>query len=72
MLKQETGVRKQFLIVDDEVLLAFVKKGQKFAECKQFTEVSADVSCKVSSFCKMIYSSYLFTDHEGNFWTFKC
>ena len=47
MAKQAGGIRKQFLIVGDEVILAFVQKGKKFADCESFTEVSGDVSCKV-------------------------
>ena len=45
--KQAGGIRKQFLIAGDDVLLAFVQKGKKFADCESFTEVSGDVSCKV-------------------------
>ena len=59
MAKQAGGIRKQFLIVGDEVILAFVQKGKKFADCESFTEVSGDVSCKVSSICKIIISIYL-------------
>ena len=49
-MKQEKGVRKQFLIIGNEVVLAFVQNGVKFHQCDQMTEISADVSCKVSSF----------------------
>ena len=48
MAKQAEGIRKQFLIAGDDVLLAFVQKGKKFPDCESFTEVSGDVSCKVS------------------------
>ena len=48
MAKQAGGIRKQFLIAGDDVLLAFVQKGKKFPDCESFTEVSGDVSCKVS------------------------
>ena len=71
MVKQANGVRKQFLIVGEDVILAFVEKGQKFSECESMAEVSADVSCKVSSIRKSIYL-YSFLHHLETIWTFKC
>ena len=41
------GMRKQFLIVNDEPLLVFVKKNQKFSDCQSFQEITSSVSCKV-------------------------
>ena len=42
------GVRKQFLILNGNVVLAFVKKrGGKFAECSAFEDITPDVKCKV-------------------------
>ena len=49
MVKQEKGVRKQFLIVGEDVILAFVRKGEKFADCKSLKDVTADLSYKVFS-----------------------
>ena len=48
VIKQVTGVRKQFLILNGEAILGFVTKGEKFANCASYTEVTAQVDCKVS------------------------
>ena len=50
MIKQVTGVRKQFLILNGEAILGFVTKGKKFANCSSYTEVTANVDCKVRRF----------------------
>ena len=47
MIKQVTGVRKQFLILNGEAILGFVTKGKKFTACSSYTEVTANVDCKV-------------------------
>ena len=49
MVKKVVGVRKQFLDIGDDVVLAFVENGKKFPQCESFTDVSANVSCKVAS-----------------------
>merc|ERR1719483_1538036 len=49
VIKQVTGVRKQFLILNSEIILAFVTNGKKFADCTSYTEVTASVDCKVVS-----------------------
>merc|ERR1719320_953078 len=49
VIKQVSGVRKQFLILNGEVVLGFVKKGKKFAACTSYTEVTTSVDCKVVS-----------------------
>ena len=49
VIQQEQGVRKQFLILDGEAILGFVKKGTKFPACAAYTEISASISCKVLS-----------------------
>ena len=49
MIKQEKGTRKQFLIINGEAVLAFVKNGQKFADCDSYTEVTANIKCKAVS-----------------------
>ena len=41
VIKQKTGVRKQFLILNGTPILAFVTKGKKFKDCTSFTEVTA-------------------------------
>jgi hypothetical protein len=46
VLKGNTGVRKQFLIMTDKALLAFVTKGAKFTACTAFTDITTDVKCK--------------------------
>jgi len=47
VIKQVKGVRKQFLILNGEAVLGFVTKGDKFADCTSYTEVTANVDCKV-------------------------
>ena len=59
MVKKVVGVRKQFLIIGGDVVLAFVENGKKFSQCESITEVSANVSCKVSSICIIIIFIYL-------------
>ena len=41
-------VRKQFLFVEGRTVVAFVTKGEKFADCSSYSEVTARVRCKVS------------------------
>ena len=41
--------RKQFLLIDGKIIIAFAKKGEKFSACESFTEVTSKVSCKVTS-----------------------
>lgn len=48
VIKQVTGVRKQFLILNGTPILGFVTKGEKFADCSSYTEVTLNVDCKVS------------------------
>ena len=49
VIKQQAGVRKQFLIMNGEAILAFVNKGKKFTACDSYTEVTSSVVCKVVS-----------------------
>jgi len=49
VIKQVSGVRKQFLILNGEAVLGFVTKGKKFADCTSYTEVTTKVDCKVVS-----------------------
>ena len=46
VIKQEKGTRKQFLILNGEAVLAFVKNGDKFADCDSYTEVTTNIQCK--------------------------
>ena len=49
VVKQKKGIRKQFLILDGQVVLAFVqKKGGKFANCRLFEDITSNVKCKVT------------------------
>ena len=47
VIKQQSGVRKQFLILDGEPILAFINRGKKFTQCTSYTEVTSSVTCKV-------------------------
>merc|ERR1711892_189021 len=49
VIKQVTGVRKQFLILNGEAILGFVTNGKKFPNCTSYTDVTASVDCKVVS-----------------------
>ena len=40
-------MRKQFLFVDGRAIVAFVTKGEKFADCSSVSEMTARVQCKV-------------------------
>ena len=40
-------VRRQYLFVDGRTVLAFVTNGDKFAQCANYTDITADVKCKV-------------------------
>ena len=41
-------VRRQYLYMEGRSVLAFVKNGEKFADCLNYTDVTADVKCKAS------------------------
>ena len=45
VIKGVSGVRRQFVIVDNKPILAFT--AGKFAECTTFTDRTADIKCKV-------------------------
>ena len=47
-VQQKAGVRKQLLVVGDEVLIGFIQMGKKFADCETLTEVTENVDCKVN------------------------
>ena len=69
VIKQQSGVRKQFLIVGNEVLMVFVKKKKKFTQCESFSDISSSVKCKVREekgrfdLCEM-FPDYLRTCHS--------
>ena len=41
------GVRKQFLLTNGKTIYGFVTKGEKFADCSTFAEITDSVDCKV-------------------------
>ena len=43
VIKEVKGVRKQFLILNGEAILGFVRKGKKFADCDSYTKVNSKV-----------------------------
>jgi hypothetical protein len=47
VVKQKTGVRKQFLILNGSPVLGFVTKKTKFTSCTSYTQVTSNVDCKV-------------------------
>ena len=57
------GVRKQFLILEGEPVLAFINRGKKFTQCSSYTEVTTSVTCKVrsnSNNCKIFFNPLLY------------
>merc|ERR1711863_104595 len=40
------NTRKQFLIVNDKAIIAFITKRKKFTACESFTDITTSVSCK--------------------------
>lgn len=46
VLKTMKGIRKQFLIMNNEVILAFLTNGIKFPQCRKYTDVTSKVKCK--------------------------
>ena len=49
VLKGATGVRKQFVILTDKVIYAFITKGKKFTACDSYTDITTTVTCKVTT-----------------------
>ena len=41
VIKQKNWVRKQFLILGGEPILAFINKGKKFTQCISYSEVTS-------------------------------
>jgi len=48
VITKQEGVRKQFLLLNGSPVLGFVNNNKKFSSCSFYTEVTADVDCKVS------------------------
>jgi len=46
VIKKVKGVRKQFLILNGEAVIAFVENKKKFASCSSFEDITASVKCK--------------------------
>ena len=43
VLKRRPPVKKQFLIINNEAVLLFIKNGKKFHQCTKFTDVTSKV-----------------------------
>ena len=54
MLKTAAGARRQFAILNNKVLLLYVNKGTKFTDCTSYTDVTANVTCKVGMFTSIL------------------
>jgi hypothetical protein len=50
VIKQVRGVRKQFIMLNGQAILGFVRNGKKFADYDSYTEVTTKVDCKVGRF----------------------
>jgi len=46
VIKPQSGNRRQLLLVEGKTILAFVTRGSKFTDCRDFTEVTSEVLCK--------------------------
>jgi len=46
VIRKANGTRKQFLIIQDQLVLGFIRKGKKFSSCVGYTDITEDVSCK--------------------------
>ena len=59
VLKNKARVnRRQFLFMDGKTILAFVPVGQKFSQCSSYTEVTAQVDCKVLQYVQLYLTNY--------------
>ena len=47
VIQQPKGTRKQFISIEGKVVLAFLKIGNRFADCETFTEITENITCKV-------------------------
>ena len=47
VIRKMKGTRKQFLILNGNPVLGFVQKKKKFASCKSYTQITANLKCKV-------------------------
>ena len=48
-LSSESGVRRQFQIVNDSFLIAFTQEGKEFPECSSFSNILSSVRCERAS-----------------------
>merc|ERR1712126_82965 len=46
VIKKVRGVRKQFLILGGEAVIAFVENKKKFADCSKWNNITESVKCK--------------------------
>eukprot|EP00090_Calanus_glacialis_P003469 TRINITY_DN12566_c0_g1_i1.p1 TRINITY_DN12566_c0_g1~~TRINITY_DN12566_c0_g1_i1.p1 ORF type:complete len:284 (-),score=70.72 TRINITY_DN12566_c0_g1_i1:64-915(-) len=49
VIRKMKGTRKQFLILNGNPVLGFVQKKKKFTSCKSYTQITANLKCKVVS-----------------------
>ena len=54
VIKQVRGVRKQFLILNGEAILGFVRNGKKFSDCDSYTKVTTKVG-RFGGFSGILY-----------------
>ena len=47
VLKKKTGLRRQFLLLNGNPVLGFVERKKKFTSCSSYTDITAQVDCKV-------------------------
>ena len=60
VLKKAKGTRKQFMVVNNKVSLAFINKGKKFTACSTFLDITDKVKFRSTlqlkynyAFCKI-------------------
>ena len=47
VIRKKKGTRKQFVILNGSPVLGFVQKKKKFTSCKSYTQITANLKCKV-------------------------
>ena len=49
VISKVKGTKKQFFLVEGNLIIAFSKIGEKFSNCASFTQITSQVKCKVTS-----------------------
>ena len=47
--RENDNTRKQLLVLEGEVILAFVERGERFSQCLTYKDISSEVTCQVEA-----------------------